>query len=147
MENPSESTAASMSDASTFLTELMLGNTEMLGIMFRVVPFHRFAWSVAKKTVSEGMDVYEYNLSMVFNRIKGVEPPTMTFTSDSLVSKIQGMKDDPIAQDMLLMQMYRVNGLFASIAGAAVGGAYSAFYMALDNSHGGDGLKDFKNVI
>lgn len=93
------------------------------------------------------MDVYEYNLNLVFNKIKGVNPPPMTFTSDSLVSKISKMKDDQVAQDMLLMQMYRVNGLFASIAGAAVGGGISALYMAVDNSHGADGLKDFKNVI
>lgn len=71
----------------------------------------------------------------------------MTFTSDSLVSKVQELKNDPVAHDMLLMQMYRVNGLFASIAGAAVGGVFSAFYMAVDNSHGGDGFKDFQKVL
>lgn len=53
MDNPNDPTAASMSDASSFLMEMLLGNAEMLGIMFRIVPLHRFAWTVAKKTVSE----------------------------------------------------------------------------------------------
>lgn len=70
MENPNDNTAASFSDGSDFLLELMLGNTEMLGIMFRVVPWYRFGWTVAKKTVSEGVETYEYNLSLVFNKLR-----------------------------------------------------------------------------
>ena len=71
----------------------------------------------------------------------------MTFTSDTLEKQFASMKDNPIAQDMMLMQMYRVNGLFANILGTAVGGAYSALYMAIDNSHGVDGLDSFKKVM
>lgn len=144
--NPNDSTAISSADASTLLTELLFGNTDMLWLMFRIVPLHRFVWSVTKKAASDGRDSYYYNLDLVFNKIKGVKPPTMEFKSDTLMSSMAKMKNDPVAQDMMLMQMYRVNGLFASIAGAAVSGLVASAYMLVDNSHGADGFRDFSNV-
>lgn len=71
----------------------------------------------------------------------------MKFTPASLGKMFEGYKDDGVTQDMILMQMYRVNGFFASIVGAGINTGYSALYAALDTSHGANGIDEFFKVI
>ena len=76
---------------------------------------HRFVWGMTKKTVSEGMESYEYNVSLIFSKVAGIAPKPISFSQDGIVEMISGMKDQGISRDLMLMQMYRVNGIFASI--------------------------------
>ena len=49
----SDPTAISASDPANLLTEMLLGNTQMLGVIFSVVPMRRIFWGVTKNATIE----------------------------------------------------------------------------------------------
>lgn len=147
-EDPKNTTAASVADPADLLTELTFGNVGSLGFLMEVVPPHRIAWSVVKKAANEGAESYRYNVSILWGKVTGVAPEPISFSKDGFVEAIGKFKDQGINQDILLMQMYRVNGLFATMLGAALA-APVAGYMAwkVDTSTGVDGIKGVRKML
>lgn len=69
-DDPTNPVAFSAADPANLLTEILCGNFQMFGMLLSVIPTHRIIWNVTKKAASEGAEMYEYNASVVFDKIR-----------------------------------------------------------------------------
>jgi hypothetical protein len=94
-------------------------------------------------TVQTAVDSYRFNVSVIFEKLNIPSPPVISLSDEELkIQMADAVKQNPALKDMMLMQMYRINGIAASALGIVSTGLYAAANAAfLDTSHGVDGAR------
>jgi hypothetical protein len=132
---------AKVSDVKDIFLEALFGNVSLIWqlVSYGIIPAHRVAMSATKTAWNS----YQYNTSVVFESLNLPSPPVISMTDEELKAQMsETIKNNPAMRDMMLMQMYRVNGFAATALGTVSTLVYSGLNAAfLDTSTKVDGAK------
>jgi hypothetical protein len=141
LEDPNNKTLFALGDLSDLFMEILFGNVKTLMhlVGHGIVPAHRLWVTMVEKSAHS----YQFNVSLVFQKLGLPNPPVIGLDSKELESFLaQESQRNPELAHTMLVQMYRVNGFAAAALGGFSAGVLSLTNALLvDTSTKVDGLK------